>query len=722
MKKINFCFGLHNHQPVGNFDFVFESAYEKSYKPLLEMFARFPEFKVTMHYTGPLLIWIEENHPEHFKMLNGMVDRGQVELLSGGFYEPLLSVIPENDARQQILKQNAYLEDKFKYIPKGIWMAERIWEPHLPYIMQDANVDFTILDDTHFKYAGLKPEQLRYHFVTEDEGKSVRVFPIDKNLRYTIPFQKPEVTIEYLQSIASEDKDAVVVFADDGEKFGVWPGTYEQVFEGKWLENFIKLILENLDWINQMHFKEATEQLKPRGPVYLPLASYAEMMEWTLPTESYKEYVGFEHYLKEQKVYERYEIFVRGGFWRNFLTKYPESNNMHKKMGYVSRKIDELLEKHPDCNCELLNKAKDHVWASQCNCGYWHGVFGGLYLNHLRNAIYKNIIQAEVLIEQFQKENNLPIEPFVIFDFNMDGQDELLVETDKFNLYFAPGSGGMMYEMDYKPKEMNFLDTFTRQEEGSHEKLRELAEKRNKPERKKDDDSVASIHDLVVAKEEGLENYLIYDDYEKKSYIDHIFPLNTSLEKMYRNEHEELGDFVKCAYELMEKSQKGENYKVTLQRNGKVKLNGEERTLTVQKKFEINDSQQVIAVEITLINTSDNPLKFKYGTELNYGLLAGRSPDRYYVSNDKELNKCELASKGEINSGKHIAMVDEYSAFEIHLESSQKSNIWYFPVETISLSEAGFERVYQSSNIVYTWDVELKDEWSVKLENKIVDR
>src|ERR1044072_5704898 len=83
--------------------------------------------------------------------------------------------------------------------------------------------------------------------------------------------------------------------------------------------------------------------------------------------------------------------FVKGGIWRNFLMKYPESNAMYKKMLRVSSKV------HAGKKNEA---ALDHLWAGQCNCAYWHGVFGGLYLPVLRQAIYRNLIEAERILDE----------------------------------------------------------------------------------------------------------------------------------------------------------------------------------------------------------------------------------------------------------------------------------------------------------------------------------
>mgnify|MGYP001572065226 CR=1 FL=1 len=90
-----FLFCIHNHQPVGNFDHVLEEAYEKSYWPFLQLISRYPSVKMSLHNSGYLIDWLIENHPEYIELLRMMVNRKQVEIMGGGYYEPILPMIPE---------------------------------------------------------------------------------------------------------------------------------------------------------------------------------------------------------------------------------------------------------------------------------------------------------------------------------------------------------------------------------------------------------------------------------------------------------------------------------------------------------------------------------------------------------------------------------------------------------------------------------------------------
>ncbi|MCB0833676.1 MAG: hypothetical protein KDC45_09455, partial [Bacteroidetes bacterium] len=298
MKTVNLILGIHNHQPVGNFDFVFEEGYQKAYKPFLDILAEYPDIRISMHFTGIVLDWIDRVYPEFIVSLKNLVARGQVEMVGGGFYEPIMAVIPDVDKLGQIEKLSAYCEDRLGMRPRGMWVAERVWEPHLPKPLRQAGMEYIILDDTHFLYAGLREEELRGYFVTEEEGFKVDAFPISKALRYMIPFQEPAKTVELLRTAASSTGEKLMVFADDGEKFGIWPDTFEHVYEKKWLRRFFDALVENKDWIRMIHFSEAVDTLKPVGRVYIPTASYAEMLHWALPAKSFRDYENFENQQK----------------------------------------------------------------------------------------------------------------------------------------------------------------------------------------------------------------------------------------------------------------------------------------------------------------------------------------------------------------------------------------------------------------------------------------
>jgi 4-alpha-glucanotransferase len=711
MKTINFIFGVHCHQPVGNFDGVIDDAYNKSYLPFMEIMAKHPTIKFTAHYSGILYDWFEEKHPEFIELLKTMVKRGQLEIMTAGYYEPILPIIPDDDKLGQIEMSSEYIKRRLLRAPRGLWLTERVWEPHLPKILEQAKVEFITVDDYHFAAAGVDEKDMFGYYVTEENGAKLNVFPILKSLRYLVPFKMPHEAIDYLKSIATEDGGRAAVLADDGEKFGVWPGTNKWVFEDQWLENFLKALEDNRDVIKTSTFSEYLDEHPPIGRVYLPTASYSEMMEWALPAKAGIKYENIEHEIKSYGKYEEYKQFIRGGFFRNFFAKYPESNNMHKKMLFVSEKIATLgkgkkLGLSNDERNDKVDVAKKYLWMGQCNCAYWHGVFGGLYLNYLRHAIYENLISAEIEADKVSHGTQKFIE-LRSFDFDCDGKDELLLSNDLLNSYFAPSYGGSMFELDFRPKRFNLLNGLARREEVYHRKVKGAAGQTS--------DNVATIHEMTVAKESHLEDYLVYDWHRRLSLMDHFFAPNTTLVDFKNVKYRELGDFVTGQYIPMVKKTASE-VEITMKRKGQVICGDKALEVEIRKSVSMMKGQSLINIKYEVTNLSSEVLDMQFGVEFNFSLLAGNAPDRYYLIPGSSEKKSRMDSLGD-TEGNELKIVDEWKGFGVSLETGSFEKLWRFPIETVSQSESGFERNYQSSLVMP--NVRLKLDPSKKWVNNI---
>ncbi len=713
-RRINFTFGLHSHQPIGNLDYVFDTAYKDAYLPLLEVIEKHPQIKMTLHYTGVLIDWFMDKYPEVLEKIKKLVDRGQIELMTGAYYEPILPIIPDRDKLGQLNRLTNFIKDYFDYTPRGMWLAERVWEPHLSKPVNEAGVEYLVVDDSHFRSVGLKDQDMLGYYLTEEQGYPLKIFPISKLLRYLIPFKPPERTIEYLESIADAEGDKLSTMADDGEKFGVWPGTHQTVFVEGWLEKFFTLLEENSDWIKVVTFSEYIDNYKPIGRIYLPTASYVEMMEWALPAESILRYEKLVEMVEDAGKMEEYGQFIRGGFWRNYLAKYPEGNNIHKKMLYVSDKVAKLVATED----EIIAKAQDELWKGQCNCAYWHGVFGGLYLNFLRYAVYHHLIRAEDVADRAFKDEDSWLE-VSSFDIDYDGNEEIVVNNDLMNLYLAPAYGGSLLEWDYKPRAINVIDTIARRPEAYHQKIWELVESRKNEAQLSDEEAgeVKTIHEIVRVKEEGLENYLSYDWYRRVCFLDHFLHPDTDIDKFKRCSYGEQGDFVNQLYES-EFKQEEETLIITLARRGQVWVEGVSIPIRIEKKFRINKGKSTIETDYTVANLSDSRVELWFGSEFNFSLLAGYADDRYYYLEGDELGEeRNLASLGENKNVTLVGLRDEWLKVDISLRVDKPANLWRLPLETVSQSEGGFERVYQSSIVLPHWKFDLapQEEWKVKL-------
>ncbi|MGH7508495.1 MAG: alpha-amylase/4-alpha-glucanotransferase domain-containing protein [Gemmatimonadales bacterium] len=482
MAPIRFVFGLHLHQPVGNFDHVFEQHARDVYRPILEHLSRRDFLPVMLHLSGPLLEWLEEHDSRYLDLLGGLVASRRVELLLAGFYEPVLASLPRTDRVEQIRWMQEAIRRRFGVDTDGLWLTERVWEPELAADLADAGVRYALVDDRHFLVTGFASEQLHAPYWTESDGKRVALFPIDERLRYLIPFRPPEETAAYLRELRGAGH-RLAVLADDGEKFGGWPGTREWVYERGWLERFMDTIggLIEAGEVQLSTLSDALNAVPSAGIAYLPTASYREMEGWSLPPEPALRLIRLERDLGEARTAGPDGALIRGAHWRNFLVKYPESNRMHKKMQALSL----LCRSRGDPSA-----ARRAIGRAQCNDAYWHGVFGGLYLPHLREAVWRNLALAEGELRRGEK---LSVE---VLDLDGDGHDEIWIHSDQFSALVSPRRGGAIEEYTVFASGINYASSLTRRREAYHDTA--LEQSGGNP--AGDQGGTPSIHDI----EEGL--------------------------------------------------------------------------------------------------------------------------------------------------------------------------------------------------------------------------
>ena len=703
--RIRLVLALHNHQPIGNFDGVFEAAWQDSYAPFLEVLEKYPEIPVALHTSGSLLEWLVERHPEYIDRVRMLADRGQIEIVGGPFYEPILATIPRRDRVGQITAYTRYLQNLFGVPVRGMWVPERVWEQSFARDITQAGIEYTILDDFHFRNAGLRDDELHGYYLSEDEGRLLKIFPGSEKLRYTIPFADPHETINYLREVADRFPNSVVVFGDDGEKFGTWPGTKKHVYQDGWIYRFLDTLRANADWLKVSTLSEVIDNTSPIGRIYLPDASYREMTEWALPVSRQTEYFQVVHRYEHSPDWPQLKQFMRGGFWRNFRVKYPESNEMYARMLQVSERLQELSGSDAGRErADLISQARTELYRAQCNCPYWHGAFGGLYLPHLRNAIYRHLISADSLLEQAAGRDGQFVEVEAA-DFNLDARKELRFSNDRLVAFVAPGKGGHLYELDIRSISHNLLATLNRRPEVYHEKIREFGERQGDH----NGHQAVSIHDLVAFKQPDLHKKLQYDEWPRKSCVDHFFQPGLTLDRLLSGEGE-IGDFTTGVYETILR-RADDQVQARMSRHGHlgpyaITLN---KTITLER----GSGQIEILYELEAL-PQNVPLHF--GVEFNFaGMAAGASDRYYYDGTGRQLG--QLQTVQDLQGADRIGLVDEWLGLDVALELSQPASIWTFPIETISQSEGGFEGVHQSSTVIPRWEFTAPPDgkWSVRI-------
>jgi alpha-amylase len=704
--SVNLCLVLHNHQPIGNFDGVFEQAYQDSYLPFLDVFEPFESLSISLHTSGPLMMWMAQRHPEYIDRLRLLVDAGRIEIIGGPQYEPIMTMLPRRDRIGQIRAYSAWLQRTLGADVIGMWTPERVWESNMAADMVAAGIGYTVLDDFHFRAAGITDQQLTGYFLTEEDGATLRVFPGSEHLRYTIPFAPVQETIDHCWQFAQSHPGAVLTFGDDGEKFGTWPDTKEHVYRNGWLRSFFEALTANAGWLNTITLAESIRRTPPVDKVYLPDCSYREMTQWSLPTPRQEAFDEVTHEIEKHPRWEDLRPFVRGGFWRNFRVKYAEANEMYARMIYVSRRLQ--LAEMAGADSGELAEARDHLYRGQCNCPYWHGAFGGIYLPHLRNAIFYHLIRADTLIQRSLAplgKGHAAGVPFVeaaADDFNFDLLQEVRLANDHFTLWLAPGHGGRLYQWDLTHIAHNVLASMQRRPEAYHNKV--LAGP------SASGDSVASIHDRVVFKQAGLDQRLSYDRFPRKTLMDHFYDDQVDFAAVADGTAMERGDFVDLPFEAKIR-RASDRVQLQMRRDG----NAWGLPITITKAVTLVAGSDEVSVTYLLENLpKDRSLHF--AVELNFAGMPSGANDRYFSSPHGEALG-QLGKRLNIADTDGLGLSDQWLGLDIGLDFDQQGGIWAFPVETVSQSEGGFELVHQSVCVMPHWNVRADHagRWAVQM-------
>jgi alpha-amylase len=665
---------------------------------MLGALERHPAIRIGLHYSGPLLEWLASERPAFLDRLASLAASGQVELLGGGYHEPILAAIPERDRHDQLRRMAERVALLTGRPPAGAWLAERVWEPDVPTSLVDAGYRWTILDDTHFRAAGIDETALFGAYTTDDQGRRLTLFGTDRGLRYGVPFGSVPRTIAYLQGLATADGGRLAVMGDDGEKFGSWPRTHDHCWgRGRWVERFLRALEATSRSEAPVVTVTPTAWLsehEPIGRVYVPTASYDEMGEWALPVDESALFATTIHRAREAG--DPAARWLRGGFWRNYQARYREINDLHKQMLRVSDKVAAMPEG------PARETALDHLGRGQSNDCYWHGIFGGIYLAHMRVATLGHLIAAEDIADSSAGEAadpaGRPNDGIVALDIDLDGADELLATTPGQVVVIDPAEGGAIGAWDIRASRHPLASVMRRRPEAYHARLIEATGRR----RRAAGERTSSIHDAAAARDPGLVERLHYDSYERRSGLVHLLAPGTGRDAFLAGAATWLCD----AHTGRWASGRPGRDRVTLTRDVALPVGRRIAGVRLRKRFVVGTGRSTPALEVSLgVEHLDGPsVSFDLAVEWAINLLGGGNPAAWYEIGGTVTGHDaagERASTGRVSAGNRTIGIEIATTF------SPATTVWWGPIETISSSESGFEANYQGSALVGVWPMTL---------------
>jgi len=261
------------------------------------------------------------------------------------------------------------------------------------------------------------------------------------------------------------------------------PETYEWVFEKGWLTQFVDGVLAS-PLIRTKRLPTITPARRTRGIVYLPTTSYIEMNEWTLAGAARRGYHALIEAEKTAGRFEKHKPFLRGGIWRNFMSRY------RKPTGCTSACWAPRNGWRRCPRQSAVPPCRNTCTGAQANDAYWHGLFGGLYLPHLRRAVWNNLLALEAALSAVS-----PAPTFERLDLDHDGCLELALRNSNLQAFVRDDHHAALVEFSSLALAHNFGDTLRAYAEAYHAKI-DMAQAAQAAQEA--GDGIVSAHDRVA--------------------------------------------------------------------------------------------------------------------------------------------------------------------------------------------------------------------------------
>ena len=397
---MKFCLAIHNHLSLGSSEEEIRQAYEKAWLPFLMMVRERQALKMCVYNNGVVWDWLLEKGSDYVAALGEMVKAKRVEILGGGAYEPLLTLLSEEDALAQVGRLSRTIDEKFDVLPSGIWLEEALWEPQLPTMLTKADVEYVVVDEALCHNQALGP------FVVEDRGSCLRLFPVSEGF-VSGSISATEV-VQKVTKLGEEQAPGLMIIGVDASLMVAdKPGSEPQL-----PVELLGTFLDNLDKLAQ---DEKT----------------------ALPSEIIEEgYSGGRLWPKSQDTVSL----------RENISRRPSVDGLYRKMLHVSRKIQ--------FSGRTTREIREALMKGQCATSILRQMTNN---RSYRRAVWRELLTAEDLVDArlHGKGSWVDVEEI---DYNGDGEKELLVSSRQINAYFSPKEGGTAFELDFKPRRANVLD------------------------------------------------------------------------------------------------------------------------------------------------------------------------------------------------------------------------------------------------------------------------
>lgn len=427
------CFSLKSSMIKRSGSEILEKDYQSVFKPALKFMLSHPHARISISLNGIQMEYYKKKHPEIFEIFQKLISKKQLEILGGGYYDPVFPLLFPRDRTGQIESLSSLIRETTGKRPRGLSVCGSAWESSMISSLSSSGMEYVLLDSSL-----IPPEKNKsVPLIMNDKGKSVNILSIENTLKPDSDISADEF-LERIEKFVSKksrfsEKDVVrgvnIQLTNDDFKEYFSSGFFAELVK-KAEESDGKFILGTpLQFIRASFFRE---------PVYIAAGLSREIAQW-----AHRPYEAV-------KAGNSYPVTVF-----DFFQIYPQSRTLYDRMIYVSLLVN---QSHGD---KIRKKtARDKLWEAQAGEGFICTSKGAFVNSGYRQNAYKILSEVEKIL----RESDGFSDSMSCFDYNVDGFNEYVCRMENYFSVISL-SGGAVRELDVMQNSGNFADSLSRLEE-----------------------------------------------------------------------------------------------------------------------------------------------------------------------------------------------------------------------------------------------------------------
>lgn len=721
MSTLALVLALTQHRPLHADDATMQELFRSCTLPLLRALLNVEDVKLALHFTGPMLDWMERQQPRAMELLSGLVARGQVEMLGGPWGNAWLAGLPERDGTGQLRMHAEQVLRQLGVRPRGAVLPEGVWDPELPALLASAELRYTFLDDRLLS-PGAHPTGSEGYYLCDHTGHGVRVLPalgLVSNL-----LANPVIT-PLGRNLAKRLKAGAeaVVLVESLDHIARELGAAQMT---GWVRGLFELLVSQAHWLRTDHPGSRLAKMPRLGRIYPASWVPPRVARWMLNPEEARRLTAYERAVADKPELRHGPPFPRSTSWRATLGRYDEANRLHKRLLLASNTVFRLRRavesglggpRLVQTRLPVLQEAEKLLYAAQSNEVLWHGPDGGVYNAEARHRAWANLASAERLVGR-TLEDDTGVR-FQVGDHDADGNEEVVVRNPYISAMFDPEGGGALTELLLTDLPGNVLNTMSRREERMHAALDRFSTAPALVSENEEDaptdpgvavnaDDEDSLTILPPSQDTDAPLYakLHVDRVARAAFLDHFFGSPVRLDAVAAGQHAEAGDFWGSDYKLeaAEIDPTG-CCAVQMTREGEVLDGGHKRLIRVLKRFVIPPIEAGLTARYEVINRYVEPVSGLFAVEMTFNV--GALDLEGSVLQIGEGARHRLNVVAEEQGVRNLALLDRRHGAVVRLFSSAPARLWHYPVVCVSRQGEQFREAIQGVCVVLGWELKL---------------